>query len=163
MGHDHRGATWFEEAVNVLWLCAYALHRSGEVDDAYPYFHALIRSGEIWPAREDYVWLERDRAVRLAEQLPEAAQTLLEQARNEPNLEHRAVIGGSAQVGVVVQVVETLQETYIAVLTLGDPTRLVALLAAFYSDRPFGDWQMRNRLPNRTLKAGEICRSIFHG
>lgn len=164
MGDDHRGATWFDEAVNVLWLCAYGFHRSGAEDDAYPYFHALIRSGEIWPTREDYAWLERDRAARLAERLPEAAQALLAEARRDPNSEHVAVIG-SGHVGVVVEVIDTLEETYVAVsvATLGDPTRFVALLAAFYPNRPFDDWQYRSRLPTRTLRPGEICRSILHG
>jgi len=162
-GDDHRGATWFDARVGVVWLCAERFHRSGTANDAFPYFHALIKSRQIWPTREDYEWLELDRAERLAERLPEAAQELLAHARANPNQEHRAVIG-QGQVGVVVEIVETLEETYVAfsVASIGDPTRVIALLAAFYPGRDFGEWQYRNRLPTRPLVPGELCRSIFH-
>lgn len=163
MGHDHRGATWFDTVDGVVWLCAYGLHRSGAPDDAFPYFHSLTRSGQIWPAAEDYTWLEVDRAERLADALPEAAQNLLDVARGQPNIEHRAVIG-PGEVGMVVEIVETLEETYVAVVvtTMGDPTRLVTLLGAFYPERAWSDWQDRDHLPTRALAAGELCFSILH-
>jgi hypothetical protein len=164
MGHDYRGATWFDERVGIVWLCAaHDRHRSGEAADAFPYFRALIKSREIWPVRLDYEWLELDRADRFAERLPEAAQELLERARAAPDEEHRARIG-LGDVGVVVEIVETLEETYVAfpVASMGDPTWLVALLAAFYPGRRFADWQHRNRLPTRRLAPGELCMSIMH-
>ncbi|HVA10221.1 MAG TPA: hypothetical protein VNG12_26185 [Acidimicrobiales bacterium] len=162
-GNDHRGATWFDHRERVVWLCGYRWHRSGHAADAFPYFHRLLRSGEIWPTQEDYAWLETDHAERLAEELPEVAQSLLQQARAAPNVEYRAVIG-TGGVGLVVEVVATLEETYVAVrvATMGDPTRLVALLAAFYPDRNFDEWASRTRLPTRHLGAGEICLSILN-
>jgi hypothetical protein len=163
MGDDHRGATWHDSRADVVWLCAYGFHRSRQPGDAFQYFKELIRAGQIWPVPEDYEWLERDRAARLAESLPEAAQALLAAAQAAPNQEHRAVIG-SGEVGIVVEIVETLEETYIAIVvsTMGDYTRLVVLLAAFYPDREFRDWGERSRLPTRALIAGEICLSILH-
>jgi hypothetical protein len=164
MGHDHRGATWYDSRADVVWLCGYGFHRSRQPGDAFKYFKELIQAGEIWPLPEDYEWLEGDRAARLAESLPEAAQVLLAAARAAPNQEHRAVIG-SGEVGIVVEIVETLEETFVAIVvsTMGDYTRLVVLLAALYPDREFGDWGERARLPTRALISGEICLSILHG
>lgn len=165
IGHDHRGATWSDPSNGVVWLCAgHSRHRSGGPNDAYPYFHRLIGAGEILPTPEDYEWLEHDRADILAASLPEAAQALLAMARAAPNQEHRAVIG-SGEVGVVVEIVETLQETNVAIVvsTIGDYTRLVVLLAAFYPDRNYADWASRTRLPTRALAPGEICLAILHG
>lgn len=161
-GNDHRGATWFDSASRVVWLCAYRFHRSGAPDDAFPYFRELIASGKIWPQQEDYDWLDADRAARLAERLPEAAQDLLAAARATPNRERRAVIG-SSDVGVIVVVIETLEETYVALdmRTVVGPGALATLLAAFYPDRTFQEWVIRAELPNRQLRSAEICWSIL--
>ena len=59
-GHEHRGATWHDAAERVLWLCAYGLHRSGEDDDAFPYFHGLIGAGTLLPTEGDYAALFDD-------------------------------------------------------------------------------------------------------
>lgn len=163
-GDDHRGATWFDPGTRVVWLCAYRLHRSGTADDAFPYFKELIASGAIWPRREDYEWLEADRAARFSERLPEAADALLAAARATPNRERRAVIGVS-DVGVVVVVIETLEETYVAIdmRTLAGPGALPTLLAAFYPERAFQEWVIRTELPNRKLRSPELCWSILRG
>ena len=65
----------------------------------------------------------------------------------------------------MVEIVATLEETYVAILvaTLGDPTRLIALMAAFYPERGYDDWEGRNHLPTRPLSPGELCFSILHG
>jgi nucleotide-binding universal stress UspA family protein len=163
-GDDHRGVTWFDSASGVVWLCGSRFHRSGEPDDAFPYFEHLLREHLVWPQPEDYEWLETDRADRLAEQLPEAAQELLAEARRQPNVEHRRVIG-TGEVGVLLEIVETLEETYVAtsVRVMADPIGLVVLLAAFYPDRVLPDWRFQPRLPTRPLEPGELCMSILHG
>lgn len=163
-GNDHRGATWYDVASRVVWLCAYRFHRSGTPNDAFPYFNRLIASRAIWPLPEDYAWLQADRAARLAEQLPEAAQSVLTAARAAPGQEHRARIG-RGDVGVLVQVVETLEETYVALdmRTVDGYPVLVTLLASFYPQRLFTDWVPRSRLPNRALGPAELCFSTLHG
>jgi hypothetical protein len=60
IGNDHRGVTWWDAAAQVVWLCAYGLHRSGEPDDAFHYFDQLLDSGSIYPTPADYEWLEND-------------------------------------------------------------------------------------------------------
>jgi nucleotide-binding universal stress UspA family protein len=162
-GDDHRGVTWFDPQSRVVWLCGSRFHRSGDADDAFPYFESLLKQGAVWPQPDDYEWLEEDRAARLAEALPEAAQELLAEARRRPNVEHRRVVG-TGEVGVVVEVVETLEETYVAtsVRVMADPIGLVVLLAAFYPNRDLVEWRFQARLPTRPLEPSELCMSILH-
>jgi hypothetical protein len=163
-GNDHRGATWFDENNRVIWLCAYGLHRSGEPDDAFPYFHELIGSGSIWPIEDDYETLFLDRDRRFVETLPEDAQVLLARARLNPGMEQTGVIGGEETTGVLVEVVETLEETYIVFsLAQKDYTRIVLILEAFYPDNTFNDWELVATLPTRTLRQNEACYRILHG
>lgn len=163
-GNDHRGATWFDERNRVVWLCAYGLHQSGEEDDAFPYFHELIRFGSIWPSEDDYEALFLDRDRRFVETLPQDAQMLLARARSIPGVEQTAVIGGEETTGVLVEVVDTLEETYVA-FSLGDKdyTRIVLILAAFYPDDTFNHWELVETLPTRTLRQNEACYRILHG
>ena len=55
-GHDHRGATWWDGAERVVWLCAYhGGHRSGEPDDPFKrHFPDLIAAGRALPETSDY-------------------------------------------------------------------------------------------------------------
>lgn len=163
-GNDHRGATWFDESNRVVWLCGYGLHRSGEADDAFPYFHELIQSGSILPSEDDYEALFLDRDRRFVETLPQDAQILLARARSIHGVEQTAVIGGEERTGVLVDVVETLEETYVAFsLADMDYTRIVLILAAFYPNDTFSNWELVETLPTRTLRQNEVCYRILHG
>lgn len=163
-GHDHRGATWFDEPERVVWLCAYRLHRSGSPDDAFPYFHELIRSGEILPTADDYEALFLDRDRRFVETMSLDAQALLARARSNPGVEQVGLIGGEETTGVIVEVVETLEETHVAfTLTVVDYRRIVLLLAAFYPDATFKDWELVVILPTRSLRENEMCYRILRG
>lgn len=165
-GHDRRGATWHDAAERVVWLCAYGLHRSGEDDDAFPYFHALIGAGTLLPIEEDYAALFDDRGHRFADTLYEDAQRLLGRARSNPGVEQVGVLGGEQTTGVVVDVVDTLQETYVAFSVVRmDTSRLVMTLGAFDVEAAFRDWELVDRLPTRPLRSadGEICYRILRG
>ncbi len=164
-GHHHRGATWFDAEENVVWLCAYARHRSGEPSDAFERFPQLIGAGLVRPTAADYEALRDDRAERFAAVVSVETQDLLAAARAQPGVEERRVIGTTQPVGLVVHVVETLEETYVAVF--GDTTglaQLQLLLAALYPARAFDDWRAEQRLPTRdlNLERGEFCLSILH-
>ena len=164
--HHHRGATWFDTEENVVWLCAYARHRSGEPFDAFERFPQLIGEGLMRPTASDYEALRDDRAERFAAVVSFEAQDLLAAARAQPGVEERRVIGTTQPVGLVVHVVETLEETYVAVF--GDTTglaQLQLLLAALYPDRELEEWRPEQRLPTRdlNLERGEFCLSIVHG
>jgi len=163
--HHHRGTTWFDAKENVVWLCAYARHRSGERGDAFPYFEQLRQASLIRPGGPDYEALHDDRAERFAAVVELEAQSLLTAARADPGVEERRVIGQTQPVGLVVHLVETLEETYVAVF--GDTTgvaQLQLLLAALYPDRTMYEWRPEVRLPTRVLdlERGEFCLSIVH-
>jgi hypothetical protein len=163
---DHRGATWFDSEEKVVWLCAYARHRSGESGDAFPHFEELRRALLIRPSAGDYEALFNDQNDQFAAVVHVEAQELLVAARAHPGVEERRVIGKRQPVGLVVHVVETLEETYIAVF--GDTTQLAQLqllLAALYPKRTLEEWRPEERLPTRNLnrERGEYCLSILHG
>ena len=50
-GHDHRGATFYDEDEGVIWLVAYGRHRSGASDDFFPYCKKLDADGGGRPSR----------------------------------------------------------------------------------------------------------------
>lgn len=164
LGHDHRGATWHDTTEGVVWLCAYSLHRSGEPDDAFKYFPSLIAAGTMLPDAADYDALFSDRAHRFVDTLADDARSLLSAARAEPGLEHRGIVGGELPTGVIVEIVETLEETCIALSgELLDAERIVLVLAAFYPDAEFTDWEFMAALPHRALKRNEVaCRILRH-
>ena len=72
------------------------------------------------PTAADYEALGDDRAERFAAVVGIEAQELLAVARAQPGVEARRVIGTTQPVGLVVHVVDTLEETYTAVF--GDTT-----------------------------------------
>lgn len=136
----------------------------GSPDDAFPYFHDLIRSGGIWPREEDYEALFLDRDRRFVETLPQDAQMLLARARLNPGVEQTGIIGGEETTGVLVEVLETLEDTYVVFsLAEKDYTRIVLLLEAFYPSNTFNDWEPVRTLPTRTLRQDEASYRILHG
>jgi hypothetical protein len=163
-GHDHRGATWYDQVEQVVWLCAYGLHRSGEADDAFPHFHGLIEKGTLLPTEDDYAALYGDRARRFVDTIHEDAQRLLANARSAPGVEQVGMLGGEETAGVLVEVVDTLEETYVAFsVERMDTERLVVILGAFYVEAEFRDWELAQELPNRPLRRNEVCYRILRG
>jgi hypothetical protein len=164
-GDDHRGATWYDPVEKVVWLCAYhGQHRSGEADDSFPFFNRLIDEGRIKPTKDDYVALLEERAERFVDLVFKQAQELLDEARTAPGEEVSRVIGGEATVGLVVEVVETLNETHVAffIQDLGSGDRFVLLLKAFFPEAQFADWELVDEFPTRELRVGEVCYRILH-
>jgi len=134
--------------------------------DAFDCFPQLIEAGLIRPRAADYEALRDDRAERFAAVVEAEAQDLLAAARAHPGIEQNHVIGTTQPVGLVVHLVETLEETYVAVYgdTIG-VAQLQLLLVALYPDRAFEEWRPEERLPTRDLNLarGEFCLSIVHG
>ncbi len=67
---------------------------------------------------------------------------------------------------VVVDVVDTLEETYVAFKVVGISTaRVIVILKSFYLDAAFNEWELSNSFPTRVLRAqdGEICYRILRG
>jgi len=82
-GNDHRGATWHDAEHRVIWLLAYhGQHRSGDADDAFPYFKALDGEGRLFPEASDYEALRKDRDRRFVETVVRTIPPLLDAARS---------------------------------------------------------------------------------
>ena len=73
------------------------------------------------------------------------------------------MIGGVEQIGLLVVVVETLDELFVACSqeALADYTRVTIILTALCPDRAWDEWDFVRALPTRALRAGEICFSIL--
>jgi hypothetical protein len=111
------------------------------------------------PTPVDYEALFAERDERFVDLVHGDAQALLAEARREPGTEKRAVVGGEASVGCLVEVVETLDETYVAFF-IEEVTyeRFVILLNAFYVSR-YEEWEPVRELPHRAIDeaSGEVC------
>jgi hypothetical protein len=166
-GHDHRGATWWDRTEKVVWLCAYhGEHRSGRGDDPFKkHFPDLIASRQMKPTEVDYNLLFEERDERFVDLIESDAQGVLDRAREKIGTEIRAVVGGEASVGCLVEVVETLEETYVA-FYVEEVTyeRFVLLLNAFHRSR-FDDWEQVDKMPHRPIDkgSGEVCYRYLKG
>jgi hypothetical protein len=163
-GDRRRGATWFDDGNRVVWLLAYAQHEFEGRGDAFPYFKSLHEADRLLPDEADYVALFKDRGSRFAGLAPSEAVLLLEAARAQPGVEQRGVIGGQVGVGVAVEIIETLTETYLAIQLQGlTPDMLPILLAAFFPTHEFEELETTHQLPTRTLEIGEIAFRTLAG
>ena len=164
--HDHRGATWYDEENDVVWLCAYRLHRSGAASDAFPYFKELDAADRLLPTAEDYAALVEDRDARLVDTVVADAQKLLTRARRSGG-EVRGTLGGGGtetEVGVAVEVIATLEETSVAfVASAINKEWATVILAAFFPDVPFDQLETPDNIAGRELDEGEICYRHLSG
>jgi hypothetical protein len=118
----------------------------------------------LLPTEADYERLFSDRDHRFADVVEAEANDLLERARQSPGEEHRAVIASQLGVGGAIEVVDTLEETYVAIRYRGlTPDSLPILLAAFFPDRRADELEDTKRLPNRTLGNDEIGFVVLRG
>lgn len=157
-GDDHRGAIWFDPEHGALWLCAaHDRHRSGDADDAFPYFDALIADDRIYPTVDDYEGLERDRGARLVEAIPTDAQALLERARAAPGTEVTGHVGPVRVRLTVVRVEDVADELFVAIsMRHGDDAWLAAVLFGFRPDTDdFEVWRNETDLPTGELDRRE--------
>ncbi|MGI8414314.1 MAG: hypothetical protein ACR2QA_17835 [Solirubrobacteraceae bacterium] len=156
-GDRHRGATWYDEDNRVVWLVAYAQHEFEAAGDAFPYFKQLCGDGRLLPDEVDYQALFADRSSRFAGVARHDATLLLAAARADPGTEQRGFVGGEVGVGIAVEIVETLTETYLAIKIHGLGTEtLPILLAAFFPEYDFADIESTNELPSRPLDSDEL-------
>ena len=117
------------------------------------------------PTEDDYQALFWDRAHRFAETLPQDAQNLLAKARSNPGVEQVGILGERQNTSIVVEVVETLEETYVAfsLAQIGDYTMIVSILAAFFPNAVFSEWEQASSLPTRALRDYEVCYRMLRG
>lgn len=98
---EDRGATWHQEAAGIVWLLAARFHRSGQREDAYPYFRELDAAGRLVPTREDFeAWVE-SQIPTLARSLQTDVPRLLREAQANVGTIIDAIIGGRISVRLV--------------------------------------------------------------
>lgn len=164
-GNDWRGVTWFDEEEKVVWLCACGWHRSGQSGDAFHLFASLRSGNQMRPTDDDYETLIVERSERFAAFVMIDAPVLLANARAEPEIEQNLLIGLES-VSIVVQRLETLEETFVAFSVKNlMPTLYQLLLVSLFRENEHLDWNFHDRLPTRELDRtrSEVCMSIVHG
>lgn len=161
-GHDHRGATMFDEAEEVVWLVAYRRHRSGTVDDFYPWCKDLAEGDRLLPTEADLERLLRERDRRFVEAVAVEAPLLLHRARSEPG-EHRHAFGGELPASIAVEVIDEPEAQAITIAFRLDVVpwdQVEIMLAAFH---PLAEWEMIERMPSRDLEGGEVAMTVVVG
>jgi hypothetical protein len=158
-GHDHRGATVFDDVERVVWLVAYSRHRSGAADDFFPYCRSLAAAGDLLPTEADYERLIRERDRRFAYAVTIEAAYVLAEARRTGE-EQRIALGGRFGTLVSVEVDRELEAEAIT-LALKIETvvydYLPVILAAF---EPTDEWAQIYRLPTRELMDDEMAWTV---
>jgi hypothetical protein len=119
---EDRGVTWHHQNQDVVWLCAARFHRSGERDDAYPFFKALDAADRLLPKREpDYNALYRLEAFSFAAALLSEVPSLLDRAAASPGTEIRHSLGGRVPVRLVIERYDDVETTWVALSSQFEP------------------------------------------
>lgn len=118
VGHDHRGATWFDPTQRVVWLCAAAgVHRSGTEDDFFQQVKPLIASGDARPVEADIRRMLGERELRFAEHGPIDAERIVATARQSPGEIVVHVLADRVPVRVLVEPGPDVDSIYVAFAT----------------------------------------------
>lgn len=157
-GDRHRGATWHDEAHDVVWLLAYAQHEFEGAGDAFPYFKSLDADDRLLPTVEDYEELFRAQADRLAHAVPAQCLEMLEDARSTPGTEVSGDIAGHVHVVCCVEQADGLEEVTIAIKYRGLTTdSLPIILASFFPDARADRLENVRRIGGRDLDTDEVA------
>lgn len=150
-GQRHRGATLFDSVEKVVWLCAYGFHTSGEPDDAYRLFAALIDSKAIEPTADDYRRLGRERARRYRDLVRPRSDVLVQLAADRPGLAVAGLIGRQLPARLTASIDDDLLDLAVAFPTaMLDERRLHLALAALAAD-PEPAWEVIGELAGAQL------------
>lgn len=161
-----RGATWHDRDHDVVWLLGCGYHRSGKVDDVYPYIKSLDAKDQLFPTADDYELLFEEQDRTFAQALIDEAPKLLTDAHERAPEEVRSVLGGTVRVSVWMEIAKGLEVTWLAVSMrfvhggLEPPEGwLPLILAAFFPDvgDPFEELHVSDQdLPTRSKEDDEL-------
>lgn len=155
-GDRHRGATWYDEAHDVVWLLAYGQHEFKGEGDAFPYFKSLDTEDRLLPTAGDYEDLFRARASRLAHAVPAECIEILNLARAAPGSAVSGVVASQVKLCCCVEASDGLEEVTVAIKYQGlTPESLAIILAAFFPGG--GDLEHAARIADRDLGADEVA------
>ncbi len=160
-GHDHRGATWFDRRNGVVWLCGYGLHRSGEPDDAFQIFQALIEADQIRPKNADYRRLGRDRVGRLVELGPDHGEASVKQAVAELDEIKTISLAGQVSVRVAARVIDDILEVCIAFPWKDLNHDQILFVVRCFAGSSNDMWENSGTLADQPLAEGELGFTIW--
>jgi hypothetical protein len=157
-GDRHRGATWHDDAHNVVWLLAYAQHEFEGTGDAFPYFKALDAKDRLLPDTADYEDLFHAQADRLAHAVPAECIAVLEHGRAALGTEVSDDIAGQVHLACCVEKTDGLEEVTIAIKYRGLTTdNLPIVLASFFPDATPDELEIAGDIAGRQLGADEVA------
>lgn len=163
IGHDHRGASWFDPTQRVVWLCAAAgVHRSGGDDDFFQQVKPLIASGDVYPVEADIRRLLGERELRFAELGPIDAERIVATARQSPGEIVVDVLADQVPVRVLVEPGGHLDSVYVAFAThllARSPKRLNGIIRCFDPEGEL-DPDYLESLPGEPHAPGEFVMLI---
>ena len=109
-----RGATWLDEAREIVWLCASHRREQGSENDAYARFAALHVSGQLLPDADDDLRDRAEAAIRLQRGLTADLLDLVDLALTDEGNEHCCDLGDWLPCRVLVLGDEDVQEIWCA-------------------------------------------------
>lgn len=159
-----RGATWFDEQRQIVWLVAAHTREEGSRDDAYAYFATLHRNGRLLPDDDDHLRDRVESASRVLTAIEDEGAALLRNARAASGHERSALIVGRVEIRIFVDRSSDMEEIWLAVSTrdidgAGVPTRLRdVIFATFELLAGGGEWEWRADWPTGELRWFERAR-----
>lgn len=114
---SHRGATWIDEAAQVVWLCAARRREEGSDGDAYAWFAQLHGRGHLLPTADDALRDRAEAAIRRQRELRRDLLALLDKGLTAPDEEQCRDLGGWAPCRALVIRGEGAEEIWCALST----------------------------------------------
>jgi hypothetical protein len=167
-----RGVTWWDQANNVVWLCASGYHSSGSPDDFYPFVVGLDASQELLPTVDE---IDEAKELSHVEAFIDVLEELLAKARAVPGTEFRTEFTNQmrsagttgSHVAVYAELAidpsGSLEEVFVGVRTIGTTgvgDLLQVCLTAMFPDAEESDVLFRSGFPHRDAAPGERVASV---
>lgn len=111
---SERGATWLDDANEIVWLCAAHRREDDSDDDAYSFFAQLHASGTLLPNADDDLRDRAEAAIRLHRLLTADLIELVDRGLANISVEQRADLGELLPCRVLVVDTDGLQEIWCA-------------------------------------------------
>lgn len=148
---DLRGATWVDQSMDVVWLCAAERREEGSDDDTFVHFEGLHRAGALLPTDDDLLRDRAEAAIRLHAGLTADLLVAVQNAVATPGEEHHLRLGDYLPGRLIVKRQGGLTEIWCALSTLDvngagvSPRLRDALFASLGPGRVGGTWRLADR------------------
>jgi len=159
-----RGATWLDEAQNILWLLAVARREDQSDDDAFAVFARLHDAGRLLPSDDDRRRIEFEQGTDLLARIRRELRPLLVAAREAPGRDVEGDLAGFLPARAHSIKAAGVEELWMAVSTRdavgeGVPARLRDMIFAIAEQllEP-AEWEVRADWPGGRLAWFEVCR-----